>query len=315
MPAARFQRLASWPTQLPGMLAWAAVALAGVCCVWLLVQLAWALLTPLDVVDGQSPVAVTAEAQAVDASSISRWHLFGNGHANQIKRDMLEAGEATKLKLSLHGTVASDGGQDGYALIANANGLERSYRVGDSIQQGVTLQAVRADHVVLDNEGRNERLELPRQSLDAMPGVRPLDAGAASLSAGPSMPRAAAPPPPTQPVYVAPRVAGGRVDWQQVQSDLRGNPDEVVARMQLEPAFEDGKMQGIRVGGGAGNPLASAAGLHPDDVVTAVNGTPLDSFARGQQLFDQLRDAQHVQLTVRRDGQEQVIDLDLSQAQ
>ncbi|MGB8716088.1 MAG: type II secretion system protein N, partial [Rhodanobacteraceae bacterium] len=306
----------SWPSRLPTILAWSALLLTGLLCIWMLVQLAWSLFTPLTPELTGTPARAPITQADSTQGDISRWHLFGNGNANALKRDIMEAGQATQLKLTLHGTVSEDQGQGGYALIADANGMEHSYRVGDRIQQGVSLKAVRADHVVLEHNGRNERLNLPRESLDSAASVRPLghSGGTLTNSAG-AQPGQTAGSDAATPIYVAPRINTGRVNWQQVQSDFERDPARAIANMQLQPVFSDGQLRGVRLGGGASNPLAAAYGLSADDVVTAVNGIHLDSIARGQQLFQQLRNAKHVQLTIQRNGQPQTLDIDLSKGQ
>lgn len=315
MPAAQFHPGASWRTRLPGALAWLALLLAALWCLWMAVQLVWALFTPL------APAAVSATASApatsttVDAGSISRWHLFGNGNANAIRRDIMQASQATTLKLTLHGTVAGENDKGGYALIADANGIEHSYRIGDRIQPGVTLKAVRADHVILDHNGSNERLDLPRESLDSAHPVRPLEQAGGTLTNNPARQRSrASGNPGATPIYVAPRIAHGRVDWQKMQSQFQRDPAQAIAQLDIQPVIDNGQMRGVRLGGGASNPLLAGSGLRADDVVTAVNGMALDSVARGQQLFSQLRDARQVQLTVLRGGHSQTITIDLNQA-
>jgi len=48
--------------------------------------------------------------------------------------------------------------------------------------------------------------------------------------------------------------------------------------------------------------LMGRLGLRPGDVVTAVNGAPVDSLARGQQIVESLRTASSARVTVLRDG-------------
>lgn len=303
--------------RLPGLLAWLALLLAALWCVWMAVQLVWALFTPLaptssSPTSSPAPVASTT----VDVSSISRWHLFGNGNANALRRDILQASQATKLKLTLHGTVAGENDQRGYALIADASGIEHSYRVGERIQEGVNLKAVRADHVILDHNGNNERLDLPRESLDSAAAVRPLGQTGGTLTNNPARERSRrGGKDRTTPIYVAPRIASGRVDWQKMRTQFQRDPAEAISRLNIQPVFDNGRMHGVRLGGGAGNPLLAGSGLRADDVVTAVNGTPLDSVARGQQLFKQLQNARQVKVTVLRGGHSQTLTINLNQAQ
>lgn len=309
MAAARLMQADPLRGRLPGLAARAAVLLAALACLWMLVQLAWALFTPLtpDLPAAASATAPVAPPRAT--GDIARWHLFGNGNAEALRKDIMEAGQAARLKLVLHGTVSGGADREGYALIADADGVERSYRVGDTIEDGVTLKAVRADHVVLGHDGRNERLDLPRDSLSAAPGVQPLDR-AANAHGQPGRPSAGGDGAGT-PIFVAPRIASGRVDWQRVQSQIRQDPASVMSSLHLQPVFDGTDLKGVRVGAGAGNPLVASAGLKADDVVTAVNGIQLDSIARGQQLFSQLRNARHVQLTILRNGRSQTLSVDL----
>lgn len=315
MRATRLNAGASWPSRLPTLLAWLAVLLAGLFCLWMAVQLVWSLFTPLAPEVSTSVTSVAITQQARTPGDISRWHLFGNGNANALKRDIMQASQATKLKLTLHGTVSDDDGEGGYAMIADEHGIEHSYRVGDRIQEGVSLKAVRADHVVLDHNGRNESLALPRESLDSVASVRPLGRSNGTLTNAPGAQASRSPSSaPVTPIYVAPRIASGRANWQQLQSDFERDPTKAIANLNLEPVFDNGQLRGVRLGGGASNPLAVASGLSADDVVTAVNGIQLDSIARGQQLFQQLRNAKNVQLTIMRNGQSQTLDVDLSNA-
>ncbi len=307
----------TWRTRLPSLLAWLALLLAALWCVWMAVQLVWAVFTPLAPAPSASPASsAAAPDRTVDIGSIARWHLFGNGNANALQRDIMQASQATKLKLSLHGTVADSDGNGGYALIADASGIEHSYRIGDRIQEGVTLKAVRADHVILDHNGNNERLDLPRESLQSAAAVRPLDHAGGTLTNNPARQRSrSGATGKSTPIYVAPRIASGRVDWQKVQSQFQRDPAQAMAQLNIQPVFDNGQMSGVRVAGAASNPLLAGSGLRADDVVTAVNGTPLDSVARGQQLFSQLQNARQVQVTVLRGGHSQTLTINLNQAQ
>lgn len=298
------------PLQAGAWLARAAVLVAAAWCLWMLVQLAWSLLTPVSpgpVTGSGSSNLVRKTADTAGAIDISSWHLFGNGHSNELQKQIMQDAQASTLKLSLHGTVAERGDTTGYALIADASGTEHSYRVGDSIQSGVTLRAVYANHILLDNHGRNERLDLPRETLHA---ARGLPSGQAMVGSSAAAGTEGATAPAT-PLYVTPNIASGRVDWQRMQSEMRDDPAAVVASLGIQPVFDGSQMRGVRLAGAANNPLIAAAGLRSNDVVTAVNGVRLDSLARGQQLFDQLRDARHVTLTILRNGQPETLSVDV----
>jgi general secretion pathway protein C len=52
-------------------------------------------------------------------------------------------------------------------------------------------------------------------------------------------------------------------------------------------------------------------GLKPDDVVTSVNGIPLDSPARLPQLLENLKSASRVEATLQRDGKPTTVSVNL----
>lgn len=295
----------------PRRWAWAGVLAAAAACLWLAVQLVWSLLTPV-----AAPVATSATATpravAAPVTDVARWHLFGNGQANRIAIDIANAGNRTALKLVLHGTVADADPRAGYALIADEHRVERSYHVGDRIQDGVTLAAVYADRVVLNNHGRNETLDLPRDDLRAA-SAQPV----ARVHPDLGMTNVTSPAAPTTgdggktPVFIAPNIAAAGAGWNAAQAAVRDNPAQALQQFDIQPVMDGTKLRGVRLGGGASNPIAAAAGLGADDVVTAVNGVPLDSLSRGQELMTKLHGATHVTLTVENGGQTRTINVDV----
>ena len=48
--------------------------------------------------------------------------------------------------------------------------------------------------------------------------------------------------------------------------------------------------------------LINQIGLRAGDVITAINGAPVDSLSRGQQIVESLRSASSARVTVLRDG-------------
>jgi C-terminal processing protease CtpA/Prc len=54
-------------------------------------------------------------------------------------------------------------------------------------------------------------------------------------------------------------------------------------------------------------------GLKPGDLVTAINGTPLDDPQRSQDVFNTIQTSDHVTVTVERAGQKQDITLNIAQ--
>lgn len=275
-----------------------AVAAGFVCCallaalvLWLLVRLVWSLVPRGDTAL-EAPTRMRASAAPAAVQSIARWHLFGD---TPLRPGAGPGAPATTLSLILRGTFAGNDPQSGIAVIADAGSGERAYRAGDDVQPGVRLGEVHADHVVLLHDGVAETLTLPRDSqLTPTDIVRPTPS---RVSGGATVtPRAGATSSGAVQNVKAP------ADWQQTVSRLRQNPGELMQRVQVVPVLDNGKLAGVRLSAGADSALLSQIGLLPGDVVTSVNGLPVDSLARGQQIMASLGSAQSVRVTVQRNG-------------
>ncbi|MGH8269614.1 MAG: PDZ domain-containing protein, partial [Steroidobacteraceae bacterium] len=82
--------------------------------------------------------------------------------------------------------------------------------------------------------------------------------------------------------------------------------------MRPEPVFAGGKQQGFRVYPGRERQAFFRLGLKPGDLVTAIDGTPLDDPARGEQVLSTLGSSSEAHVTVLRNGQQQDLTLDLA---
>lgn len=296
---------ATIPAAAPRWLPWMVLVVVAFLCLWLSVRLLWSLLTNVNVNTGSAtPVASQPATPSLD---VAHWHLFGNGDHTRLQEQILQARRETELKLTLHGTFAEHDPHNGYALIADEHGVEAGYRVGETLPDGVKLNAVYADHVVLDNHGRAENLSLPRDTLR----IAPVDQGAGAAAAGAPTTARGTTAKPATPIFVAPRMVHGKVDWQTARRQMSENPQALLQQLDPEPVFNGTHMRGVRLGAGAGSPLLAKAGLLPGDVITAVNGTALDSPARGEQLMQQLGNSSRVQVTVLRNGQLQTLIVDI----
>ena len=271
------------------------------CCVllaalvlWLLVRLVWSLVPRGDTAFEPPARMLASAAPAPPTPSIARWHLFGN---TPLRPGAGPGAPATTLSLILRGTFAGNDPRSGIAVIADAGSGERAFRAGDEVQPGVRLGEVHADHVVLLRDGSAETLTLPRDSQ-----LRPADIvqpTPARVTGG-----AVPTPPAGADTAATPATQGAKTpaDWQQTVARLRQNPDELMRRVQVVPVLDNGKLAGVRLSAGADSALLARIGLLPGDVVTSVNGLPVDSLARGQQIMASLGRAQSARVTVQRNG-------------
>lgn len=290
---------------LGAMLACGLLALG---CLWIAVKLVWLLVpTGGSDVDLAAPIAAVTAPVGKGAVSVSKWHLFGN--AGLTTAQLARSAPATQLQLQLRGTLAEADPRSGMAVIADPTSGERAYRVGDALPGGATLDGVYPDRVILLHEGVQETLGLPYDQ----PGAASTPAPAAgpntarNTAPGTGMPSASAPTaaqiPVATPVFVAPQMAQGAVDFSRIQQQLGvSDPGELMRQISAQPVMENGRMTGVRLSGGPNAALIAQLGLQPTDVVTSINNVPLDSMGRATQVVDSLKNANRVTVTVNRDG-------------
>jgi len=244
-------------------------------------QLASLLWRALGSTNGEAvpPAAVDgAAAPPVDLESIVNAHLFGvagmSGDPN--------AAPATSANLALAGTLAGVNPEQGWAIIGASGQAARVYATGAALPGGTKLVAVYQDRVILDRNGTRESLALPRLSGLAV---------AAPVAYQP----ASAP-------------AGSLVD--SVRELMSQDQTAVNDLLRPQPVFAGGQLHGYRVYPGRNRGQFAKLGLQPGDLVTAVNGAPLDDPTRGLETLRGIGLGAPVALTIERNGQQQQLTVD-----
>ena len=227
-------------------------------------------------------VARAPHGNALDVAAIIDSHLFGHAPAASVAlgRDA----PRTNLPLVLSGVIANSDPHAGMAILGPSAGAAQVYAIGDSIPGGARLRAVLPRKVLLERDGRLESLALPQQQ---------------------SVPLSAAAPLPTAaPVFV-----------QRMRELVSRRPDLVADLLRPEPVFSGGRQLGYRVYPGNDPQAFAQLGLKPGDLVTAINGTPLNDPAQGQQILSTLGSSSQASLTVLRNGRQQVLMLNLAEVE
>jgi general secretion pathway protein C len=211
---------------------------------------------------------------ALQLAIILNSHLFGASPVSATA----EARETT-MPLILAGVIAGKDPAKGQAIIGQNAMAAKVYSVGGAIAGGATLHEVYADHVILERNGTMEILKLPRNAQ----GVGP--AGASSA------------PPPAR--------ASGLANT---------NPTLLAGLVRIQPVFSQGKLSGYRIfpGGSRGNTVFSQLNLKPGDLITAVNGTPLDDAGKAMDVLQTLSSSASATVTVSRNGQPQEVNLNMA---
>ncbi|HEY6922736.1 MAG TPA: type II secretion system protein GspC [Steroidobacteraceae bacterium] len=224
---------------------------------------------------------VTAQRHMVNVASIINAHIFG--FAPAVQESPKGPPQQTSLPLVLSGIMAADDPRYGLAIIGQSAQSTKVYAVGDNVPNGAKLHAVYGDRVELEVNGHLETLVLPRQ----------IAAGGAPPSAGALQTESP----------IADRMRKLITEQPSLMADV----------MRPQPVYANGKQTGYRVYPGRNRQAFLRLGLRPGDLVTAINGTPLDDPEHGQQIFNTLGATSEAHVTVQRNGQQQDVVLNLAQ--
>lgn len=225
----------------------------------------FAALSPAPVEPTDSPVTIPGPGYA----QLAALHLFGEAAAEAPKPSPVNAPK-TRLQLTLRGIFLSDAPADRMAIIADSKGRERPYRIGDPIGDSAVVKEIHPQRVLLERNGRLEALDLPKERIVA--AQQPQPAAPAALPAARSPAR-------------SPTRGFGRVD-----KALATNISTLGQHLRFEPVMVEGKLKGYRVNPKGDSQLLTQAGLAPGDLVTRVNGIPVnepDAFAELARQLDE----------------------------
>jgi general secretion pathway protein C len=273
-------RAEGWSKSLPLLVSAVLVVLLA----WQLVHLAWVLLGAGTPAGGPQGATAAAPMPGVNVPAIVNAHLFGTGGTPATGDSGPVA--ATSMSLVLVGTIANSDPKLGYAIIGESPTSAKVYAVGKTITGGTLLHEVYADRVILDRGGRLEALMLPKTYTGG--GLNPPTAGPAP-------------------------VAGDGTIGGQLRQMAAQNPAAITEIMRPQPVFANGQQRGYRVYPGRNRQQFVKLGLLPGDLVTAVNGTPLDDPNRGVEILQSMNSAASVTVTVERNGQTQQVTINNAQ--
>lgn len=236
---------------------------------------------------GAKPAALhTAAVQAhpLDLDLILRAHLLGVSPGGGGGGG---PPPPPKVPLVLTGVIAGTDPQSGLAIIGSSAQATKVYAVGDTIPGGLKLHSVYDDRVIVDDNGELQTLALPRNLNPAL-----------------------APPP-----SAALLQGGANPSFERVRRMISEQPGLIgdVLRPQPVVDLKTGHMNGFRVFPGRDRTAFARLGLHPGDLVTAINGTPLDDRDRSEQILKTLSSASEARVTVVRGGQQQDLVLNIAQ--
>jgi general secretion pathway protein C len=232
------------------------------------------------------PLPALPPAAQLDIGGLVNAHLFGNAAA-QASGDAANA-PPSSMPLVLAGLLASSDPKTGMAIIGESAQAAKVVAVGQQVPGGAQLHSVYSDRAIIDRAGALESVFLPRRSSGAI----------------------GAPPPPPMPVAATNNNEAMVDRMRRLVSDDPGLIGQV---MRPQPVFASGKMKGFRVYPGANRQAFARLGLRAGDMVTAINGTPLDDKDRAQEIFNTLSSSTDARVTVTRNGRQQDLVLNIAQ--
>jgi general secretion pathway protein C len=199
----------------------------------------------------------------------------------------------TDLNLKLWGTVT---GQDrkAYAVIEDTKTRQQNlYRIGDSIQDA-TVKLILRQKVVLSVNDRDEIL-----------GMEEIGVAKKGRGSPPARVAQTDTSPPKLPVSSYPRQLTLQSD--QIESALE-NLDQLMDQARIRPHIEEGKPAGISITGIKPDTIFRKMRLRNGDIITGVNGAPIESVEDAIKIFGDLSSASEVQVEIKRRGRRRVLD-------
>lgn len=266
------------------------VVLAG----WLSAQATWDIvamlrpvaLPPQAAVSAQDAVAETASGY--DVGVILDTPLFGEKTESPPQSEQIKH---SRLKIRLLGVIAS-GSRSGVAILYH-DGEGRAYAVGDrlDVRENVKLEAVLADHVIINRGGSREKIELEGETVarGKKSGVSVVSQSADTVDLNtPSIRKLVGDP----------------------KQTLKTSPLRLMRFLQINPHTRDGQTIGFEVQPGRDERLFPQLGLEPGDVVVSINDQPVADVAVSD-LINSLDTHNTFELVVLRNGVPETIRLSL----
>lgn len=219
-------------------------------------------------------------------NTIIERNLFKTKAAADIKTSPINVRslKQTQLNLKLWGTVTGLDDKN-YAVIEELKTRKQNlYRLGDRIQNA-SVKMVLREKVVLNVDGLDEVLEIekPRSSGRFTP---PLQA-TLQPDSGRSQ-----------------RIALRRAHVENALADV----NNLLTQVNIQPHFQDGKQDGILLSRIKPRSFFLRMGLRNGDIITGVNGKPLQSVDDALKLYENLISSENLSLQLKRRGRPRTID-------
>jgi len=249
-----------------------------------------------------APVSLKA-AEPESLQNLLRYPLIRSASIPEVQGAAIDAPE-TSLNLKLVGLMYSTDKNEARAIIESPAEGARSFATREKVADNAEIYSIEPDRVILLHAGRQEALMLDpeqnssgsRAGADDRPASGSAGNQAAVDSAGGS-PGAAVPQASS---FLPPENASQ-------------NLDDLMRDFSVTPVMEKGILQGFKLKALRNPKLMQEWGIGPDDVVTAVNGIPLNTPGRVMILYDKLKKQREFEITLDNNGDSRTVTVDLTE--
>jgi len=237
-------------------------------------------------------VKAGAEKEEGGLEKVANLHLFGKADAVKRVKNIEQTAPVTRLNLTLHGVFVEEDPEQGTAIIGTSGSTQKYYKVGASVMNGVTLQGVFADRVVLLRNGQSEVLRFPKVPTVSSAPIRKTSSRAPATRQS------------TQ--------ANASSSLSAYREVFQKEPLKIFEHVRFVPVRSREGLKGYRLLPQKNRELYNRLGIRPSDLVTAVNGVTLTNDQEAMKLIQQLKDANTIQVDIVRNGQPQSLNFDLN---
>lgn len=199
----------------------------------------------------------------------------------------------TELKLKLWGTVTGDR-EKAYAVIGESQmGKEHDlYRIDDTIKNtNAVVKMILREKVVLSINNEDQVLVME----EAKPPKKDLSDGQAPFGSGLSMNMDGDSP------------QSITLERSMIEESLQ-NINDLMRQVRVRPHFTNGEPDGLALSSIRRNSVFSEMGLRNGDVITGVDGNPIQSVDDALKFYESISSASSLNLQVKRRGKIQSID-------
>jgi general secretion pathway protein C len=210
--------------------------------------------------------------------------------ADTDKQVDVNALKKTRLGLKLWGTVAGAAGRSFAVIEETATHKQHLFTTGDRIQTA-SVKMILREKVVLEVDGRKEilKIEIPTNRMGRGPAQF---AHTKSPIAAPGS-----------------GSGGGKevvIQRSRIQDAIK-NVNELMKYVRIRPHFTNGQPDGLKLTGVRPGSLFTDIGFKNGDIITGVNGKPIQSVDDALAFYSSLKTANNVNLQIRRRGMAQTI--------